>query len=83
MLRRVTDLAVHGGGAGESSAVSAEALFARRRHAYPFTEFNRRRGRSSACTSLVGLAWTFDPPATTQHPDRLGPYSFAQKSLNA
>lgn len=74
MLRRVTDLVAHGGDAGKGSAVSAEALFARSRYAHPFIEFNRRRGRSSACTSLVGLAWSFDVPATTQQPDRLGPY---------
>lgn len=83
MLRRVTDLAAYGSDQSESPAVSAEALFARRRYARPFTEFNRRRGRSSACTSLVGLAWSFDPPATTQHLDRLGAYSFDQKSLDA
>ena len=83
MLRRVTDLAAHGGDLGKGSAVSVEALFARRRYAHPFIEFSRRRGRSSACTSLVGLAWSFDAPATTQHPDRLGPYSFDQKSLDA
>jgi hypothetical protein len=79
----VTDLAAHGDDPGKGSTISVEALFARRSYAHPFIEFNRRRGRSSACTSLVGLAWSFDPPATTQHADRLGAYSFDQKSLDA
>lgn len=78
MLRRVTDLAALGG-EGFGAAVGTH-----RGTGAPFIEFSRRRGRSSACASLVGLAWTFDPPATTQHdPDRLEAYSFDQNSLDA
>jgi hypothetical protein len=85
MLRRVTDLAAFGGEPGEISAIAPATLLARRKpQSHPFSEIRRRFGRSSACKSLVGLSWHFDPPATLQRdPDRLVPYAFDQKSLEA
>jgi hypothetical protein len=86
MLRRVTELVAVGGDSGRVVvAFPADAITVRRRHARSFTEFGpRRHSRSSACAGLVGLAWSFDPPATIQQDsDRLEPYSFDPKSLDA